>query len=233
MLHFVVFATRNQNKKTNRWRPASITTYETGKKKRALPATIPSAKKESLTTRGGHSYTSPLLLHKEIKMKILFLFWRTSNCQWAAWRSCLACSRAQPAANTNWLIITCSRSESMAVIVEGCWRWCQLSWSDRCSTLARCLTSRKHEMRKNGRLRRRGGASLVVYTRSALRERLERTWPSTEQNNEASVLFLNGCAAFCVCWGGKCGVAGCWYAPRCLPTRQVDLRSCVFVLESS
>lgn len=134
-------------------------------------------------------------------MKILFLFWRTSNCQWAAWRSCLACSRAQPAANTNWLIITCSRSESMAVIVEVCWRRCQLSWPDRCSTLARCLTSRKHEMRKNGRRRRRGGASLVVYTQSALRERLERTWPSTEQNNEASVLFLNGCAAFCVCWG--------------------------------
>lgn len=32
----------------------------------------------------------------------------TSNCQWAACSSCLACSLAHPAANTNWLIITCS-----------------------------------------------------------------------------------------------------------------------------
>jgi hypothetical protein len=36
-----------------------------------------------------------------------------SNCQWVDWRSCMAWSRAQPAANTNWLIITCSRSESI------------------------------------------------------------------------------------------------------------------------
>lgn len=33
---------------------------------------------------------------------------RTSNCQCADCRSCLAWSRAHPAASTNWLIITCS-----------------------------------------------------------------------------------------------------------------------------
>lgn len=38
----------------------------------------------------------------------------TSNCQWAACSNCLAWSRAHPAANTNWLIITCSRNESIA-----------------------------------------------------------------------------------------------------------------------
>ncbi|CAB0004769.1 unnamed protein product [Nesidiocoris tenuis] len=38
----------------------------------------------------------------------------TSNCQCAACSSCFACSRAQPAARTNWLIITCSLSESMS-----------------------------------------------------------------------------------------------------------------------
>lgn len=32
----------------------------------------------------------------------------TSNCQCADCKICLACSRAHPAANTNWLIITCS-----------------------------------------------------------------------------------------------------------------------------
>lgn len=32
----------------------------------------------------------------------------TSNCQWAACSNCFACSRAHPAANTNWFIMTCS-----------------------------------------------------------------------------------------------------------------------------
>lgn len=33
-----------------------------------------------------------------------------SNCQWADCSSCFACSLAQPAAKTNWLIMTCSLS---------------------------------------------------------------------------------------------------------------------------
>lgn len=37
----------------------------------------------------------------------------TSNCQWAAWRSCFAWSAAQPAVKTNWLIMTWCRSSSM------------------------------------------------------------------------------------------------------------------------
>lgn len=37
----------------------------------------------------------------------------TSNCQCAACSNCFACSLAQPAANTNWLIITCSRRASI------------------------------------------------------------------------------------------------------------------------
>lgn len=38
---------------------------------------------------------------------------RTSNCQWAACSSCFAWSAAQPAASTNWLIMTWCRSSSM------------------------------------------------------------------------------------------------------------------------
>lgn len=37
----------------------------------------------------------------------------TSNCQCAACSNCFACSLAQPAASTNWLIITCSRRVSI------------------------------------------------------------------------------------------------------------------------
>lgn len=37
----------------------------------------------------------------------------TSNCQWAAWRSCFAWSAAQPAVKTNWLIMTWCRSSSI------------------------------------------------------------------------------------------------------------------------
>lgn len=40
----------------------------------------------------------------------------TSNCQCAACNNCLACSRAHPAAKTNWFIITCSlRAVSIVV----------------------------------------------------------------------------------------------------------------------
>lgn len=38
---------------------------------------------------------------------------RTSNCQWAACSSCFAWSAAQPAASTNWLIMTWCRSSSI------------------------------------------------------------------------------------------------------------------------
>lgn len=37
----------------------------------------------------------------------------TSNCQWAAWRSCFAWSAAQPAVKTNWLIMTWCLSSSI------------------------------------------------------------------------------------------------------------------------
>lgn len=40
----------------------------------------------------------------------------TSNCQCAACNNCLACSLAQPAASTNWLIITCSRRVSILFV---------------------------------------------------------------------------------------------------------------------
>ena len=38
-----------------------------------------------------------------------------SKFQWLDCNNCLACSLAQPAARTNWLTITCSRSESISV----------------------------------------------------------------------------------------------------------------------
>lgn len=55
------------------------------------------------------------------RMSFMFaILWptHTSNCQCAACSNCFAWSWAQPAASTNWLIITCSLNESISGTIQ-------------------------------------------------------------------------------------------------------------------